>query len=352
MDCCEEGKTCTTAETTVCVNEEYAEEEAIMVEEVSRKKSTRQIRVVMFLLLVLIIIFVIIDSTSNKYVLKGLSKTNEWVESNPIEGAFVLTMVFCVATLAFVPGALLTIGCGFVYTMAFGLGIGTLVGSVVVFVGASLGSELSFIIGRYILRDCAGKFFERYPLLKAMDSAMEKKGLRIFFLLRLSPLVPYNLLNYLAGLMAISFSDYTISLLGLLPGTILFVFVGASGCCALEMSKGGDISKPSRNAKIASIVVGIFFGVLGVVATSYYARKELKVIAAEQEQLKQESQGVDTESQSQHQDQNTNKQIEATETLSYSILEQTGLKTEVKAKKAVVGTSIEASLECYEVRAS
>ena len=63
---------------------------------------------------------------------------------------------------------------------------------------------------------------------------MKEKGFRIFFLLRLSPIIPFNALNYMAGMTAVTFRAYTLSLIGLLPGTILYVFVGSIGGSAME----------------------------------------------------------------------------------------------------------------------
>ncbi len=281
----------------------------------------------------------------------------------------MLTFVVFVSTLAFIPGAILTVGCGLAYGMIMGLGKGLVVGTVVVFVGAALGSELSFIVGRYLMRDCVGKWLESYPLFREVDvsestidsssiaflqripfdvnlrfvimvscssflsspsiPAMKGKGFRIFFLLRLSPIIPFNVLNYMAGATAITFKDYSLSLIGLLPGTILYVFVGASAGSSMEHGDEGGNGKSGghimMSVRISSIgefssyifsfssncllkerkletiitqfhsgasfslhpiysisVVGIVAGVLGVVAVSCYAKKELNKIIDEE----------------------------------------------------------------------
>lgn len=80
---------------------------------------------------------------------------------------------------------------------------------------------------------------------------MKDKGLRIFLLLRLSPIIPYNALNYMAGATAVTFRAYTLALIGLLPGTALYVFVGASAGSSMEEDDGSDNIK--RGARIASI---------------------------------------------------------------------------------------------------
>lgn len=263
-------------------------------EQLRTERTTRRNRIIIFLFLAAVVIFVIVDSLTNKYISSVLYSLYHWVDSYPLPGAFVLTIVVFVATLAFIPGALLTIGCGAVFGMTLGLGEGVAVGSVVVFVGASLGSVVSFVMGRYLLRDCVGKWVDRYPLFKAVDSAMKKKGFRIFFLLRLSPIIPFNALNYMAGMTAVTFRDYTLALIGLLPGTILYVFVGASAGSAMESKVQDDGSDNVRKgARIASIVVGVVVGVAGIIAVSYYAKRELNNIIAEQELEKQEEEDLE-----------------------------------------------------------
>jgi len=100
-------------------------------------------------------------------------------------------------------------------------------------------------------------------------------------LLRLSPIIPFNALNYISGITAISLRAYVWSLIAILPGTVLYVFLGATAGSLTDSSNSGNNS----TVKIVSIVAGVVFGVLGVAAVSYYAKKELnKVIATQEEQ--------------------------------------------------------------------
>lgn len=289
-------------------------------EQLRTERAIRRNRIILFLVLAAVIIFVIVDSLTTKYIHSALMSLYEWVDLYPLPGAVVLTIVVFVATLAFVPGALLTIGCGAVFGMTSGLGMGVAIGTVVVFVGASLGSIASFLVGRYLLRDCMGKWAERYPLFKAVDYAMEKKGFRIFLLLRLSPLIPFNALNYMAGMTAVTFWDYTLALIGLLPGTVLFTFVGSSAGSAMKDKMQEDNSANiEKGARIASIVVGTVVGIGGISAVSYYAKKELNQIIAEQQQEEEQNQ-----QESEHQTERPNVEtknhnggsISATETVS------------------------------------
>jgi uncharacterized membrane protein YdjX (TVP38/TMEM64 family) len=89
-------------------------------------------------------------------------------------------------------------------------------------------------------------------------------------LLRLSPLIPYNALDYMAGVTAIPLWAYSLALIGILPGTIMFCFVGASASSLTESASSGN-----KTVKIISIVFGVVFALWGVYAASYYSKLEL-----------------------------------------------------------------------------
>merc|ERR1712003_390883 len=137
--------------------------------------------------------------------------------------------------------------------------------------GASAGAIVAFLLGRYLLRDWVKTLTIKYPLFEAVDTALEDKGLRIMCLLRLSPIIPFNALNYIAGITAISLAAYTWAMIAILPGTILYVFLGATAGSLADSSQSSD----NNTVKIVSIGVGSVFGMLAIPAVSYYAKKEL-----------------------------------------------------------------------------
>ena len=279
--------------------------------------SARQkaVKILFGLAFVAFVAYVIVDSATNMHFIHAIEAFLEWVEVNPVGGVFAfvvgtyqtisvhyvfsrlivcttstLTVFMCivyfVATILFLPGSILTLGAGFVFAMAFGLGGGVILGTLAVFLGASAGAMVAFLIGRYLLRDQMLKLTKKYVIFEALEAALAKNGLRIFALLRLSPLVPFNVINYIAGVTSVSFRDYAISLFAILPGTILFVFLGASaGSLTESATSGGDNS----TITIIVAVVGAVFGILAIVMTARYAKRELQRVTEERRQLEEES---------------------------------------------------------------
>ena len=145
-------------------------------------------------------------------------------------------------------------------------------------------------MGRYLFRDSiSNKLVTKYPVFKAIDNALNGKGLRIMILLRLSPIIPFNVLNYVSGITGIKLLDYCIACIGMLPGTILYVFLGSSAGSLSEIGGNEEEEideieeKNDKTVTIIVIVVCIIFGILAVGVTSYYAKQELNKVIAQKE---------------------------------------------------------------------
>ncbi len=170
------------------------------------------------------------------------------------------------------------VGSGFVFANAFGLGLGLLFSTIAVFVGATTGSIAAFLLGRYLFRNCVENISKRYQVWEAIDTALQLQGLKIIILLRLSPLIPFNAINYILGVTSVTLRDYSLACFAMLPGTILYTFLGSSAGSIVESASSGD---GNTTVTIVVVVIGIVFGVLSVVATTYYAKKELNQIIAQ-----------------------------------------------------------------------
>lgn len=148
----------------------------------------------------------------------------DWVDQQGAWGPVFFILGYAVATVAFVPGAALTLAGGFIF--------GLLWGTVYVFVGATLGASLAFLIARYAARGWVeGKLTDR-PDFAKIDKAVGRDGGKIVALLRLSPLFPFVLLNYALGLTSVRFWQYFLACFAMLPGTFLYVYYGHIGKAA------------------------------------------------------------------------------------------------------------------------
>jgi uncharacterized membrane protein YdjX (TVP38/TMEM64 family) len=141
-----------------------------------------------------------------------------WVESQGAWGPAIFIVTYALATVLFIPGALMTLAGGAIF--------GVLKGTIYVFLAAVLGSGAAFLTGRYFARDWIESRLESNPRFAAVDRAVAKDGLKITFLLRLSPVFPFNFINYALGLTQVSFRDYMLAAFGMLPGTLLYVYYG------------------------------------------------------------------------------------------------------------------------------
>jgi uncharacterized membrane protein YdjX (TVP38/TMEM64 family) len=112
-------------------------------------------------------------------------------------------------------------------SMLAGALYGTLLGSLVVFIGASLGAIAVFLLGRSWLREWARRRLAAAPKILAIEQAVSREGLKLVLLTRLSPAFPFSLLNLAYGLSDVSLRDYCLGLMGILPGTVLFCALGA-----------------------------------------------------------------------------------------------------------------------------
>jgi len=92
------------------------------------------------------------------------------------------------ATVLFLPGSILTLGAGVVF--------GVVKGALIVSVSATLGATATFLVGRYVARDAIARKIDGNPRFKAIDQAVAREGWKIVGLTRLSPVFPFNLLNY------------------------------------------------------------------------------------------------------------------------------------------------------------
>lgn len=191
----------------------------------------------------------------------------EWIRGQGRTGWLFFAVAYVVATVLLLPGSVLTIGGGFAYGPLWGL---MLVSPVSV-----LAATTAFLLARTVARDWVVRRLGDDPRLAAIDVAVGQSGLKIVLLLRLSPLFPFNILNYSLGLTRVGLRDFVLgSWIGMLPATVLYVYIGSLITSASQLASG---TRPSSGvAGQALLVAGLVATVAVTVVFTRIARKALK----------------------------------------------------------------------------
>ncbi len=189
----------------------------------------------------------------------------EIVRESGAWGIALFAVVYVMCTVALLPASVLTMAAGFVY--------GPLYGLLVVVPAATLGATGAFLLGRTALRGWIRKKIGRSPRAQSLDRAVGREGFTLVFLLRLSPLVPFNVLNYALSLSAISAGRYVLAtFLGIIPGTWLYVYLGSLVTEAARLSTSATPHTPLRTVLYAT---GLAATVIAVVVSGRLARRAL-----------------------------------------------------------------------------
>lgn len=188
----------------------------------------------------------------------------DWVQQLGPAGVIVFVLAYAVATVLFLPGWIFTVSAGLIY--------GIVGGTLVALSGAIIGATLAFLVARYLLRQNIEEITKKNPRFAAIDRAIGRDGWKIVGLLRLSPLVPFNLSNYFYGITSIRFVEYVVvSAIGMIPGTLLYAYLGAIGQASVS---GGAAQRSGWQY----VVLGI--GLIATIAVTVYvsriARNALK----------------------------------------------------------------------------
>lgn len=163
-----------------------------------------------------------------------------WIDENRTISWAVFILMYIVSTVLLLPGSLLTLGSGFL----FGLGYGFAIVSFASVVGASC----AFLIGRFFARDWVASRLASLPKFAALDAAIKERGGLIVLLTRLSPIFPFNLLNYALGLTAVKFWTFVfVSWIGMMPGTVLYVYLGSIASDLTSLLAGDVGESPVGN---------------------------------------------------------------------------------------------------------
>ena len=170
-----------------------------------------------------------------------LRRSLDWVAGLGPAGVIAFVVIYILACVFMLPGSVLTLGAGAVF--------GVVKGSAIVSVAATLGATAAFLVGRYFARDRVAKMIEGNARFRAIDEAVGREGWKIVGLTRLSPVFPFNLLNYAYGITKVSLRDYFLATwIGMIPGGVMYVYVGSLAGSLAELGGNGRGRRP-RNGR-------------------------------------------------------------------------------------------------------
>jgi uncharacterized membrane protein YdjX (TVP38/TMEM64 family) len=181
-----------------------------------------------------------------------------------VPGGIAFALIYVAAALLLVPGAVLTIAAGVVF--------GVVWGTLLVSAASTAAAAAAFLSARYVARARVEKMAQRHEKFGAIDRAIREKGWKVVALLRLSPVVPFSLSNYMYGLTAVRFWPHILaSWAAMLPGTVLYVSLGAAGRAAAQAGR----SERRSPWEWALLAAGLAATVVVTVLLTRAARREL-----------------------------------------------------------------------------
>ncbi|CAA2978564.1 TVP38 TMEM64 family membrane slr0305-like [Olea europaea subsp. europaea] len=226
--------------------------------------------------LLLLLIAAIVTACLTLPVEKLLKEFLVWIEQDLGPwGPLVLAVAYIPLTVLAVPASVLTLGGGYL----FGLPVGFVADSI----GATIGAGAAFLLGRTIGRSFVISKLKDYPQFRAVAIAIRRSGFKIVLLLRLVPLLPFNMLNYLLSVTPVSIGQYMLaSWLGMMPITFALVYVGTTLKDLSDVTHGwGEFSK----TRWALIVFGLVTSVVLIICVTRVAKAALEKALAENEDI-------------------------------------------------------------------
>ncbi|MEO0926507.1 MAG: TVP38/TMEM64 family protein [Cyanobacteria bacterium J06643_13] len=179
-----------------------------------------------------------------------------WIQNLGGVGGIIFVLLYVVATICLIPGSILTLGAG----ALFGVGWG----SFYVLMGAIIGETCAFLLGRYLVRDWIDQKIAANKTFVALNRAINREGLKIILLTRLSPVFPFSLLNYAFGITGISLKDYFLGSVGMIPMTITYVYLGSFASELANISEASQLAHPQLQwglkifGSLATIVAALY----------------------------------------------------------------------------------------------
>lgn len=186
----------------------------------------------------------------------------------PWQGAAAYIALYILCCVLFIPGTIPTLAAAILFGSIWK-------GFLCVSIGSTLGATAAFLLGRYLARGWVARKVGGNSKFKAIDEAVAREGWKIVGLVRLSPVFPFNLLNYSFGLTKVSLRDFLVaSWIGMMPGTLMYVYVGS---VIGDLARLGE-PRTRTGAEWALYIVGLVVTILVTLYVTRLARQALKTI--------------------------------------------------------------------------
>jgi uncharacterized membrane protein YdjX (TVP38/TMEM64 family) len=185
----------------------------------------------------------------------------QWMDGLGPAGDLLFGLFYLAGTVLMVPASILEAGAGFLYGPLWGVLVAVLLGTA--------SSVVAFLLGRTLLRGQVEHRIAGDARFLAIDRAIRADGLRLVILLRMSPLVPFNLFSLLLGGTPVSLRDYVLgTMVGHAFPVMVFVTTGSSVASALDLV--GGAAAPAWVSW-----VGLGLTVVATVGVSRFAKRAL-----------------------------------------------------------------------------
>jgi len=195
-----------------------------------------------------------------------LSPLTRWFASLGAAAPITFILLYIGLTVALVPNSFLTVASGALFGFVWG--------TVYSFVASVLGAAAAFLVSRYLLRDRLARRMLAEPRFQRVDRAICRRGLRVVLLIRLSPVLPFSLLNYVLGLSHVRLRDYLLGSISMLPGTALYVYPGMVAGELIAVGTGR--AELRETAHYVSLAAGLALTAIAVVLLTRTTQRALR----------------------------------------------------------------------------
>ncbi|OIP78868.1 MAG: TVP38/TMEM64 family protein [Oscillatoriales cyanobacterium CG2_30_44_21] len=197
-----------------------------------------------------------------------------WIKAQGSVGIIAFIIVYNLATVLFIPGSVLTLSGGALYGVFFG--------SIYVFIAATLGATFAFLIGRYFARGYVSQKIRNNMTFRAINAVIYKEGFKIVLLTRLSPIFPFNALNYAFGITRVALRDYILGSIGMIPATVMYVYLGSLAMDINSLNSASNINPQAQTIQWCISMIGLLATALVSVYLSRIAKRSLLQITKPQ----------------------------------------------------------------------